>query len=55
MKKLSKNLKHILRAAILYAKYHKEIDQLYGYNIKHGQVNEDANWIERTYFWLMTE
>ena len=55
MRRLLKNFKHWIRALYLYLIYHKEINHLYGYWVKEGRVNEDANWVERTYFWLMAD
>ena len=37
----------------IYIKHRKEINQYYGYAIKHGFCSkEDANWIERTKYWV---
>jgi len=41
-----------MKTIYLYLKYKKEINQLYGFSLKEGFGNEDANWKERTLWWL---
>jgi hypothetical protein len=40
----------------LYLRYKKEINSLYGYSLKEGWAScEDADWKERTDYWLRCE
>lgn len=57
MKKLKQlYYKSIFRKLYLYLRYHKEINQAYGYNLKEGFVGDETyNWIERTNYWLRLE
>ena len=53
-------LKRKIKYLWLYLKYHKEIDELYSYAIKHSGdyglgVNEEASFWERTHYWLKSE
>jgi hypothetical protein len=45
-----------LHMLYLYLRYKKEINSLYGYSLKEGWAsNEDADWKERTDYWLRCE
>ena len=40
----------------LYLKYRKDINAHYGYALKNGYAhNEEADWLERTLYWYISE